>query len=161
MTKAKYYITVLTLTISLLSVAQTRGTASYYSHKLHGSKTSNGARYHKDSMTCAHRTFPFGTWLKVKNLKNNKEVIVKVTDRGPFARKRIIDVSYAAAKKLDFIGHGITKVEIINLGKDRKQAFEMTNDSINSDSLKTSNIVNLDSVKIIDKAKAVKVDSVR
>ena len=61
-----------------------KGKASYYSSRLQGRRTSDGSLYHKDSLTCAHKTLPFGTLLKVTNKNNNKEVVVKVTDRGPF-----------------------------------------------------------------------------
>ena len=88
------------------------GTASYYSDKLHGRRTSSGERYHRDSLTCAHRTLPFGTLLRVRNLKNDKEVVVRVTDRGPFTRRFIIDLSRAAARELDFIRAGICRVEL-------------------------------------------------
>lgn len=73
---------------------------------------SNGIPYHSDSLTCAHRTLPFGTLLEVLNPMNNKKVIVKVTDRGPRHRSRIIDLSYAAAKELGIINQGIAQVEI-------------------------------------------------
>ena len=79
---------------------------------MHGRKTSNGGTYHKDSLTCAHRTYPLGTLLKVRNPKNNKEVIVKVTDRGPHRKNLIIDLSYAAAKEIDIVRFGIAPVEI-------------------------------------------------
>ncbi len=73
---------------------------------------SNGVPYHRDSLTCAHRTLPFGTMLEVKNPKNNRTVVVKVTDRGPHIRSRIIDLSYAAAKELGIVGQGTAQVEI-------------------------------------------------
>lgn len=88
------------------------GLASYYSDKLQGRRMSNGERYHKDSLTCAHRTLPFGNRVKVKNLKNGKEVILRVTDRGPFRKRYLIDVSRAAAQELGFIKAGHCKVEI-------------------------------------------------
>jgi len=88
------------------------GKASYYSYKLTGKRMSNGARYHPDSLFCAHRNYPLGSLLKVRNPKNNKEVIVKVTDRGPHVRNRIIDLSYRAAKLLEITGQGIALVEI-------------------------------------------------
>lgn len=91
--------------------AAQEGIASFYA-KVVKSKMANGQRYHKDSMICAHRTHPFGTLLKVTNLRNNKIVIVKVTDRGPFSRGRIIDLSYGAAEKLGFISSGLTKVRV-------------------------------------------------
>lgn len=94
------------------SLGQSVGNASYYADKFHGRTMSNGETYHRDSLTCAHRTLPFGTLLKVKNIKNGKEVIVEVTDRGPFTRKFMIDLSYAAAKKLDIIKYGFMPVEV-------------------------------------------------
>lgn len=90
----------------------TKGNASYYSDKLHGRKMSNGQAYHRDSMTCAHLKYPLGSLLKVRNPLNGKEVIVKVTDRGPFTRKFIIDLSRAAATELGIIRAGFSQVEI-------------------------------------------------
>lgn len=92
--------------------AQHVGKASYYSMKAKGAKMSNGERYHPDSMTCAHKTYPMGSLLKVVNLSNGKEVVVRVTDRGPHTRGRIIDLSYAAAKQIDMLRQGIVKVEV-------------------------------------------------
>lgn len=89
-----------------------KGKASYYHDALHGNKMSNGEPYHRDSMTCAHLKLPFGTMLKVRNLRNNKEVIVEVTDRGPYAKKYILDLSRAAARELGIIGRGFAPVEI-------------------------------------------------
>lgn len=92
--------------------AQEVGKATYYSHRLHGAKMSDGTRYHRDSMTCAHKTYPLGTTLKVRNLNNDKEVIVKVTDRGPYGRNRIVDLSYAAAKELGILSAGVASVAV-------------------------------------------------
>lgn len=89
-----------------------KGKASYYSDKLHGRKMSNGEPYHRDSMTCANLKYPLGTLLKVRNPINNKEVIVRVTDRGPFTRRFIIDLSRAAARELDILRAGFCQVEI-------------------------------------------------
>ncbi len=105
----------ITLVISVLfsfSYSQKSGKASFYAHKFHGRKTSSGLPYHRDSLTCAHRTLPFGTLLEVINPKNNKSVIVKVTDRGPFIKNRLIDLSYAAAKELDIIRQGVALIEM-------------------------------------------------
>ncbi len=96
-------------------IAQEVGKASYYSKSLQGRKTSDGSRYHPDSLTCAHRTLPFGTWVLVRNLSNNNSVVLKVTDRGPHTRNRVIDVSFAAAQTLDFVRKGITTVEVLTL----------------------------------------------
>lgn len=98
-----------------LSFAQKTGKASFYSSSLQGRHTSDGGKYHPDSLTCAHLTYPFGTLLQVRNPKNDKIVIVKVTDRGPHARNRLIDLSYSAAKQLDIVRAGIASVEITKL----------------------------------------------
>lgn len=92
--------------------AQQTGLATFYGTKFNNRKTASGEIYRKDSMVCAHRTYPFGTLLKVRNPKNNKEVVVRVIDRGPFAKKRIIDLSHAAAKELDMVRHGVIHVEV-------------------------------------------------
>ena len=92
-------------------LAQTeRGTASYYAKSWTGRKTANGERLHHDSLTCAHKTFPFGTLLKVTNPANGLSVIVKVTDRGPYVKGRIVDLSVRAAKELGILSQGIAPV---------------------------------------------------
>ncbi len=94
------------------------GVASYYANKFHGRKTTSGEKYHKNKFTAAHRTLPFGTKVKVTNLKNKKWVIVRVNDRGPYNRKRIIDLSFRAAKHLGITnGKGIAKVRVEELPK--------------------------------------------
>ena len=100
---------------TLFSFAGQIGKASFYSHRLKGRHTSNGGKYIPDSLTCAHRSLPFGTLLRVFNPSNNKEVIVRVTDRGPHRRGVLIDLSYSAAKKLDIIGQGVANVIITEL----------------------------------------------
>lgn len=93
-------------------IASKTGIASYYSNKLHGRKTASGEIYDKNKFTAAHRTVKFGTNLIVTNLNNNKSVKVRVNDRGPFSQKRIIDISYAAAKKIGLVRKGRAKVRI-------------------------------------------------
>lgn len=88
-----------------------RGVASYYADKYHGRKTANGETFDMYGLTAAHNTLAFDTWLEVKNLANNKTVIVRVNDRGPFIEGRIIDLSYGAAKELDMVRAGIQEVE--------------------------------------------------
>lgn len=88
------------------------GYATYYAKKFEGHRTSSGERLHRDSMTCAHKTHPFGTKLLVTNPRNGKQVIVRVNDRGPYGRGRIIDLSYGAAERLDIIRHGVVKVVV-------------------------------------------------
>ena len=102
-----------TFHFSLLSaqVVQ-KGKATYYSKRATGARTANGERLHHDSLTCAHRTYPFGTMLRVKNPANGREVVVRVTDRGPFIRGRIIDLSWRAAKELDIISQGVAMVTV-------------------------------------------------
>lgn len=91
---------------------QQRGIASWYGTKFHGHHTSNGERYNMLAMTAAHKTLPLPTYVEVTNLKNGRQVIVKVTDRGPFENNRLIDLSYAAAKKLGMLGHGTAPVNV-------------------------------------------------
>lgn len=110
--KAKLYSLIMTLLFCCITInAQQVGMASYYAKNIR-SKMANGQRYHKDSMVCAHRTYPFGTLLKITHMKNHKTVIVKVTDRGPFGRGRIVDLSWGAAEKLGMIAAGVAKVKI-------------------------------------------------
>ncbi|MBR5729801.1 MAG: septal ring lytic transglycosylase RlpA family protein [Prevotella sp.] len=95
-----------------VAFAQEKGKASYYSRRSTGAYTSSGRRFHSDSLFCAHRKYPFGTLLKVTNISNGKEVVVKVVDRGPFIKGRIIDLSYAAASKLGMISQGVGSVVV-------------------------------------------------
>ena len=95
------------------SFAQTQqGKASYYAKKFTGRKTASGERMHHDSLTCAHRTYPFGTLLKVTNPANGQSVIVRVTDRGPYVKGRIIDLSARAAREIGIIAQGIASVVV-------------------------------------------------
>ena len=89
-----------------------RGVASWYGKKFHGRLTSNREPYDMYSMTAAHKTLPLPTYVKVRNLRNNKSIIVRVNDRGPFVHNRIIDLSYAAAMKLDMVQDGTSMVEV-------------------------------------------------
>ncbi len=92
-----------------------RGMASWYGPNFHGKPTSNGETYNMHAMTAAHKTLPLPTFVKVTNLANKQSIVVRVNDRGPFAHDRIIDLSYAAAKKLSLIGPGTGKVEVVAL----------------------------------------------
>ncbi|MDP3267457.1 MAG: septal ring lytic transglycosylase RlpA family protein [Legionella sp.] len=91
-----------------------RGIASFYNNRLHNHKTSNGERYNMHSMTAAHPTLPFNTRLRVKNLKNGRTVIVRINDRGPFYRTRIIDLSYAAARRLGITSSSMVEIQALN-----------------------------------------------
>jgi rare lipoprotein A len=88
------------------------GLASWYGKEFKGGKTASGERYDPEQMTAAHRTLPFGTIVRVINLRNNKNVTVRITNRGPFVRGRIVDVSRAAARKLDMMKSGVSRVRI-------------------------------------------------
>jgi rare lipoprotein A len=88
------------------------GVASWYGHPYHGRRAANGEIYDMEKMTAAHRTLPFDTWVRVRNLSNRKEVEVRITDRGPFIDGRIIDLSRAAARDIDLLVPGITKVRL-------------------------------------------------
>lgn len=89
-----------------------KGEASYYANKFHGRPTASGEKYNKNKFTAAHRTLPFGTMVEVTNLTNGKSVTVKINDRGPHKKSRIIDLSRAAAEQIDLIKAGIAQVEI-------------------------------------------------
>ena len=93
------------------------GIASWYGPGFHGSRTASGEVYNMYRFTAAHKTLPLGTYVKVINLENGRSVIVKINDRGPFVPGRIIDLSYAAAKKLGMLKKGTAKVKIVALGK--------------------------------------------
>ena len=104
----RFIILLFAIATSFTALAQTQsGKASFYSKKFTGRKTANGERLHHDSLTCAHKTYPFGTLLKVTNPENGVHVIVRVTDRGPYVKGRIIDLSVRAAKELGIIAQGI------------------------------------------------------
>ncbi len=90
--------------------AQEKGMASYYSNRLHGRRMSDGTRYHRDSLICAHKKYELGTMLKVTNIKNGKSVVVRVADR--CSGRRIIDLSYAAAEEIDIISSGVAMVKV-------------------------------------------------
>lgn len=100
------------LLVVIAAVAQQKGRASYYSKKANGARTSSGVRLHNDSLFCAHKSYDFGTLLLVKNPANGKEVVVKVVDRGPHGRGRIIDITYEAARQLGIIAQGVAMVEV-------------------------------------------------
>jgi rare lipoprotein A len=102
----KYYV------LSSSRNYEEHGIASWYGTKFDGRHTSNGERYNMLAMTAAHKTLPLPTYVEVTNLKNGRKVIVKVTDRGPFEASRLIDLSYAAAKKLGMLGHGTAIVNV-------------------------------------------------
>ena len=97
------------------------GKASWYGKKFHGRRTANGEIYDMYKKSAAHKTLPFDTYVQVLNLSNNKQTIVKINDRGPFVKGRIIDLSYAAAKEIGLVGPGVAKIKIVALGKQVEQ----------------------------------------
>lgn len=88
------------------------GQASYYAHKFHGRPTASGEIYDENQLTAAHKTLAFGTTVRVTNLNNGKKVVVRINDRGPFVKGRIIDLSYRAAGDLDMIAAGVVKARV-------------------------------------------------
>jgi rare lipoprotein A len=93
------------------------GIASYYAHEFDGRRTASGEVYDMNKLTAAHPSLPFGTIVKVTNLENEKSVEVRINDRGPFKKARVIDVSYEAAKRLDFVRQGLVEVRVEAIGK--------------------------------------------
>lgn len=110
------------MSLSALSLYKNDVTASFYAEKFHGKRTSNGEIFNMNDLTCAHKSLPFNTILKVTNLSNGKSVQVRVNDRGPFVAGREIDLSKAAAKKIGMITSGTAKVkiQIVKMGKNDK-----------------------------------------
>ena len=102
--------------------------ASYYSNRMHGRRMSDGTKYHKDSLTCAHKTYPLGSMLKVTNIKTGKSVTVKVTDR--CGGRRIIDLSYAAAKEIGIISVGVAMVKVERIHKKVSVPLKQEDDDI-------------------------------
>jgi len=101
-----------------------RGVASWYGREFHGNPTASGEIYNMYDMTAAHRSLPFGTQVMVTNLTNGKSVIVRINDRGPFIKGRIIDLSYAAAHMLDMVDVGVVPVKIEVLWRLASQKME-------------------------------------
>ncbi|SPY32695.1 RlpA-like protein [Pasteurella canis] len=96
------------------------GIASFYHRKFHGRKTSNGEVYNENLYTAAHKTLPINSYVLVTNLRNNRKVIVRINDRGPFVKGRIIDLSRAAAREIGIVGSGISKVRVEMFAVDRQ-----------------------------------------
>ena len=92
--------------------AEGEGVASYYGRNFHGRKTASGAIYDCEAMTCAHRTLPFGTRLRVTAVESGRSVVVTVTDRGPFVHGRIVDLSLGAARELGMLEKGVARVKV-------------------------------------------------
>ena len=112
-----------------------RGIASWYGKKFHGQRTSSGETYNMYAMSAAHPTLPIPSYARVTNLGNNKSVVVRINDRGPFLHDRIIDLSYTAAHKLGIIGNGSAEVEVESLVSDAASAAPIALDPVKSEPL--------------------------
>ena len=99
-------------TLRSKSLLTLEGVASFYADDFHGKQAANGERFDMNALTAAHRTFPFGTLVRVTNLANGKIIVVRVNDRGPFKEGRLIDLSLKAARDLDMISSGTSKVRL-------------------------------------------------
>jgi len=99
------------------------GLASWYGSKLHGGKTASGERFDMNGYTAAHRSLPIGAMVRVINLKNGKDVVVRINDRGPFNSRRIIDLSRAAAKAIGLITSGVAKVKLEVISAHRAKSY--------------------------------------
>jgi rare lipoprotein A len=97
------------------------GNGSWYGKKFQGRPTASGEKYNMYAYTAAHKTLPFNTIVEVTNLSNNRKVIVRINDRGPYTKGRIIDLSYLAAKKLGYLNKGVTKLKVRVLYKQKKK----------------------------------------
>jgi rare lipoprotein A (peptidoglycan hydrolase) len=111
------------------------GSASWYANDFHGNKTSSGEKYNKDDFTAAHRMLPFGTIVKITNVKNGRSAYVRINDRGPHKASRKVDLSYAAAKKIGMLNDGVARIrlEVIDekvgkiLFKEQEQIWQAEN----------------------------------
>ncbi|WP_218310621.1 septal ring lytic transglycosylase RlpA family protein [Alteromonas antoniana] len=147
------------------------GYASWYGQKFHGHLTSNGETYNMFAMTAAHKTLPLPSFVRVTNLSNGKQAIVRVNDRGPFHDNRIIDLSYAAAMKLDYHQHGTTQVKLevihfdennnVTVGKNPTVTYEeyagivpARNDT-RSDTTSTATFIQVAALSDIERAKSI------
>ncbi|AMP74194.1 septal ring lytic transglycosylase RlpA family protein [Ralstonia solanacearum] len=119
-----------------LGTFEQRGLASWYGRGFHGRRTASGERFDMSAFTVAHPSLPLSSWVLVRNLANDRVVVAKVTDRGPYHGKRIIDLSYAAARRLDFVRRGSTQVEIRRLSRAEVDALrpELTQTDVASNS---------------------------
>ena len=91
------------------------GKASYYGARHHGNKTASGERFDQNALTAAHRNLPFGSLVRVTNLRNDKSVVVRINDRGPYSKGRIIDLSHKAAAQIDMLRAGVVPVRVEQL----------------------------------------------
>lgn len=116
------------LPIFMFANSEMTGIASWYGPKFHGKLTANGERFNTYSLTAAHKTLPLNSVVKVTSLVNGKQVIVRINDRGPYAKGRILDLSKAAAVRLDMLKDGTmpVKLEVLRLGDNKYQRYSST-----------------------------------
>lgn len=134
---------------------QERGVASWYGKKFHGRRTSNQEVYDMYEMTAAHKSLPLPTYVRVRNLRNDKSIVVRVNDRGPFIDNRIIDLSYAAALKLDMVTAGTSLVEVTAINFDAVESGPTGDRATNvkkPPSPPTRSLVSVPSVTLADAA---------
>ncbi|WP_414827646.1 septal ring lytic transglycosylase RlpA family protein [Alteromonas sp. H39] len=147
------------------------GHASWYGQKFHGHLTSNGETYNMFAMTAAHKTLPLPSFVRVTNLENGKHAIVRVNDRGPFHDNRIIDLSYAAAMKLDYHQHGTTRVKLevihfdennnVTVGKNPTVSYEEyaglipAKETNQADATSTATFIQVAALSDIERAKSI------
>jgi len=144
----RYILIIFALTLSLTVLGQIQiGKASFYSKRATGRMTASGDRLHHDSLTCAHRSYPFGTLLQVTNPSNGRMIVVRVNDRGPFVRGRIIDLSWAAAKVLGILSTGVANVIVeplehfhIPMKRDRDHIIPKVSEAIETEEFPWKNI---------------------
>lgn len=111
--KKKILLSLLGIAVSFSIQAKVQyGMASFYHNKFNGRLTANGERFHNSKMSAAHKTLPFGTRVRVTNLSNGKSLIVRINDRGPYVKHRIIDLSRTAFKRIESEGKGLARVKV-------------------------------------------------
>jgi len=98
------------------------GKASFYANDFHGRTTANGETFNMNQLTAAHPSLPFGTWVRVTNMRTGKDVVVRINDRGPFVKGRIIDLSIGAAKELGILKSGTAQVKLETIGSARRRS---------------------------------------
>jgi rare lipoprotein A len=135
-----------------------QGRASYYADKFHGRSTASGEKFNNKDFTAAHRTLPFNTMIKVTNKANGQVAIVRVNDRGPFSKTRILDVSRAAAEQLDMVRAGTAMVSIEVIGTDSMVATDpsyspLSTEPIQARTISTASNINLKNLPALPKVK--------
>ena len=139
---------------------QERGVASWYGKKFHGNLTSNREVYDMHAMTAAHKTLPLPSYVRVRNLRNDKSIVVRVNDRGPFVHNRIIDLSYSAALKLDMIRDGTSLVEVTAIDLDAPSGDRPTRETTPPAPAQAPPLVSLPSTSVAPTATPAATESI-